>query len=148
MRCVDRDSRTQAFRRRCVSQRRPAFDLSWKQVQEEMRAVVLEDASVSSATLLAVTKEIEKDFPSRSHVMEVLEMLRLLCEGHNNRMQDLMHQQSSAFESADLGARLAIELGTVPSIRPFAANVPCSILGSIGVSVGGVRAPGEDRARD
>lgn len=79
-----------------------------------MRAVVLEDASVSSATLLAVTKEIEKDFPSRSHVMEVLEMLRLLCEGHNNRMQDLMHQQSSAFESADLGARLAIELGTVP----------------------------------
>ena len=66
--------------------------------------MVMEDyASASSATLVAVSKEIEKDFPARSHVNEVLEMLRLLCEGHNNKMQDLMHvQQGSGFESADL----------------------------------------------
>jgi len=39
-------------------------------------------------------QEMQKPFPSRSFVMDVLEFLRLLCEGHNTALQDFLREQS------------------------------------------------------
>ena len=75
---------------------------SW-QVQDEMRLVFADHyVGVSSATLVALEQEIEKDFPQHSHALTVMEMLRLMCEGHFNKMQDLLHQQTSALSNVDL----------------------------------------------
>ena len=81
-----------------ITERKTFYD-----VQEEMRDLISEEYSTaSSSTLAQLQKEIDKEFPSRSHVLEVLEMMRLLCEGHNNAMQDLMHVQSSSISNIDL----------------------------------------------
>jgi inositol 1,4,5-triphosphate receptor type 3 len=72
-------------------------------VQDEMRELMAEEYSTaSSATLAQLQREVEREFPARSHVNEALEMLRLLCEGHNNDTQDLMHIQGGSISNVDL----------------------------------------------
>lgn len=57
---------------------------------------------LSDATKAAMLQEIRKPFPSRSFVMDVLEFVRLLCEGHNCEMQDLLREQSNSATRTDL----------------------------------------------
>ena len=73
---------------------------TFEEVREEMRVVISEE--YSGPTLVALQKEIDLDFPARSHAREVLELLRLLCEGHYGQMQDYLHEQPSSLSNADL----------------------------------------------
>ena len=61
-----------------------------------------ETAELLPATKAAMKAEIKKPFESRSFVLQVLEFLRLLCEGHNNELQELLCEQS-ALSSANIG---------------------------------------------
>ena len=69
---------------------------TFNEVQSEMRENMIEEFSTaSSATIAQMQIEIDKEFPARSHALSVLEVLRLLCEGHNNALQDLLHVQDT-----------------------------------------------------
>lgn len=73
------------------------------EVQDEMITVFRDDyAGVNTATLVALKEEIEKEFPQHSHVLDVLLLLQQLCEGHNNKLQDFLHVQTSAISNVDL----------------------------------------------
>jgi len=46
--------------------------------------------------------ELETDYVSHGYVIDVLEVLRLCCEGHNNEMQNLLRSQPSELTDIDL----------------------------------------------
>ena len=77
------------------------------QMQDERREAFEEEAEgLSAATVVAMRADLEAPFPARSHVLEVLELLQLLCEGHNNDMQDFMRVQPNSMNSVDLVAEV------------------------------------------
>ena len=96
----------------------------YQQMQSERKEVFEEEsAGLSVATVLVMRHDLEAPFPARSHVMEVLELLQLLCEGHNNEMQDFMRVQPGSMSSVDLVAevyellvRLEAEVMSMPSL--------------------------------
>ena len=51
---------------------------------------------LNPATRVKIRAELQRGFQSRGYTLEVLEVLRLLCEGHNVKMQDYLSEQSSA----------------------------------------------------
>lgn len=65
-----------------------------EQQREREEKFEIETGVISGATKAAMLQQIRKPFPSRSYVMDVLEFLRLLCEGHNTEMQDLLREQT------------------------------------------------------
>ena len=84
----------------------------YREQQRERLAVFEEHAHLldwSDATKAVMLLEVSRPFASRSFVMDVLELLRLLCEGHNTLMQDLLREQSTATTSArvDLVSEIA-----------------------------------------
>ena len=46
--------------------------------------------------------EVEKPFETHAFSAELLEMLRLLCEGHNEEMQDFLRVQPNQASTHDL----------------------------------------------
>ena len=47
--------------------------------------------------------DLERDFPSRSFVLDVLELLRLMCEGHNEDFQNFLREQpNESIRNVDL----------------------------------------------
>ena len=73
-----------------------------EQQRERRESFAEATAGLSAATVVALRAQLEKDFPARSHEMEVLELLRLMCEGHNQRWQDFLCEQPEALSSVDL----------------------------------------------
>ena len=72
-------------------------------LQVERRLVFSEATEgLSAAAVTAMRAELEKPFPSRAHVEKVVELLRLLCEGHNARWQDWLRFQPKATTSCDI----------------------------------------------
>jgi len=76
-------------------------------LQAERRAMLPElTAGLTAAAALAVTNDVEAPFQTQAFVAEALEMLSLLCEGHNVQMQDYLRDpregQDSAVEAVDL----------------------------------------------
>ena len=47
-----------------------------------------------AAAKSALRKEIDKPFASQALATEVLRLLQLMCEGHNNEMQELLREQT------------------------------------------------------
>lgn len=89
-----------------------------REQQAERRAAFAEQAAAhewSDATKAAMLAEIERPFAERSMVLNVLELLRLLCEGHNSQVQDLLREQSSVTSGAsiDLVTEIAAYLGAL-----------------------------------
>ena len=71
--------------------------------QRERRATFEEDtAGLSAATVDAMKAELEQPFASRSFVLLTLQFLQLLCEGHNNELQDLLSSDEGADHTVDL----------------------------------------------
>ena len=50
---------------------------------------------LSAAAKEAMREDIERPYPSHAFVVDVLEMLRLQCEGHNEASQDFLREHSS-----------------------------------------------------
>ena len=58
---------------------------------------------LSAATVVAMRTDLERDFPSRSFVLDVLELLRLMCEGHNEDFQNFLREQpNESIRNVDL----------------------------------------------
>ena len=57
---------------------------------------------MSAATKVALIKEAEAPFPERAFAVETLELARLLCEGHNNEMQDYLFEQPTQGTAIDI----------------------------------------------
>ena len=51
---------------------------------------------------MCIRDRVERPFPSRSFVIEALETLRLLCEGHNNAMQEHLREQPNDLSDIDM----------------------------------------------
>ena len=47
-------------------------------------------------------EDIEREFASRACILDVLELLRLMCEGHNIEMQDHLRIQTNQVTTHDL----------------------------------------------
>ena len=80
----------------------------------------------SEATKAVMHAEICRPFPTRAFALDLLETLRLLCEGHNTAMQDLLREQSGSASSAriDLVTEIATLLVTLePNIDEFNIDI-------------------------
>ena len=88
------------LRRAAAEIREKKFYLA--QQQERRETFEEETEGLSPATVVAMRQELEAPFASRAYAMEVLEFLRLLCEGHNNRLQNLLREQPREMTNIDL----------------------------------------------
>ena len=71
--------------------------------QEERLSAFSEVTQGMSARAKAMMEEdIERPFDSKSCVSDVLELLRLMCEGHNVEMQDYLRHQHNQLTTYDL----------------------------------------------
>ena len=59
-------------------------------------------AGMSARAKAMVHEDIERPFASRACVLEVLELLRLMCEGHHVEMQEYIRTQPHQVTSHDL----------------------------------------------
>ena len=57
---------------------------------------------LSAAAKEAMREDIERPYPSRAFVVDVLETLRLLCEGHNEASQDFLREQPNQQADSNL----------------------------------------------
>ena len=74
----------------------------YDEMQKERRDNFAEECEgLSPATIVLLRAELERPFPSRAFALDVLEFLRMLCEGHNNQWQNFLRVQPAA-ESIDL----------------------------------------------
>ena len=78
------------------SERRESFKLVTEGLSARAKAMVLED--------------VERPFQSKAFVVDVLETLRLMCEGHNEAMQDFLRVQKNQVVSHDLVSEIYLFL--------------------------------------
>ncbi|KAL1529829.1 hypothetical protein AB1Y20_000761 [Prymnesium parvum] len=75
------------------------------EIQLEKRKALMDAGDgLSAGTRVALMREAELPFPERAFAVDTLELARLLCEGHNRRMQDFLHEQPSQNTSIDIWA--------------------------------------------
>ena len=68
-----------------------------------MQSTTLTTATTHCALHLLLSTHCSlQDYVSHSFLTDVLELLRLLCEGHNNDMQNLLRNQPSELTDVDL----------------------------------------------
>ena len=73
------------------------------QQQEDRREDFEEMAlGLSAAAREAMREDIERPYPSRAFVCDVLEVLRLLCEGHNQTAQEFLRTQPNSVTQYDM----------------------------------------------
>ena len=70
--------------------------------QEARRALLEESDNLTKATVESMLKENAKEFPTRAYVALQLEFLRLLCEGHQEKMQQYLRDQPSTLYDIDI----------------------------------------------
>ncbi len=92
--------------------------------QEERRALWEEATDGLSASAKAMLREdIERPFASRASLVDVLELLRLLCEGHRVDAQDYLRTQQQSVTSHDLvsaavlSGRIDAPIGLIGRVR-------------------------------
>ena len=79
------------------------------------------DGSAMALTdVLAMLAEAEQAFPERAFAMETLELTRLLCEGHNNEMQNFLREQPTQNTAIDIWSALRRIGTTRPRGEPTA----------------------------
>lgn len=89
-------------RLRIAMREAPEVKLYRSQQADRLDDFELEQENLSPATRVAMRKQLEKEFESDSNVASVLEFMRLLCEGHNLKLQDLLREQTAEMTSVDL----------------------------------------------
>ena len=77
-------------------ERRESFKLVTEGLSARAKAMMLED--------------VERPFQSKAFVADVLETLRLMCEGHNEAMQDFLRVQKNQVVSHDLVSEIYLFL--------------------------------------
>jgi len=72
-------------------------------MQRERRKQLSENSSRhSSVVITSMMTENEKDFPTRAFVHQILTFLRLLCEGHNQKLQNFFRDQPESLFDIDI----------------------------------------------
>ena len=83
--------------------------------QSERRLVLAETDNVSRATLASMIAENNKEFPTRAFVLDVLELLQALVEGHNESFQNYLRDQPDRVYDIDIISEV---VGLAQAIEP------------------------------
>jgi hypothetical protein len=98
--------------------------------QQQDRRADFEEATagLSAVAREAMREDVERPYPSRAFVVSTLEMLRLLCEGHHEPLQDFLRAQPSQIVTHDL-VKEAYELlvALEARLRPLAPHEPSRV---------------------
>lgn len=82
--------------------------------QKERRGFLASQTKVGGTALASMVSESNKEFLTRAHVVDVLELLQALCEGHHEDFQNYLRDQPNQAFDIDIitevvGLALAIE---------------------------------------